>query len=180
MKKWSIFSIALVFIFTFAISPVAAAAQQQQDDRIVVKKSDLPPEVVKQIETKQKMESYGSWVGLGKEVGQAFNEGLTALTEQADKFAKTGVGRFTMLMIAWKVMGKAALQVGFGIIFFIVGFIFFVWSWYLNGRTRKIKTEKNEKGQWKYQVVKPSDAAQLGYAVWFMAFIGVTCLIIFA
>lgn len=164
-------------IMVMATSVVSA--QEQSNDRITVKKSDLPPDLLKKIETENKIQTYGAWVGVGKEVGTAVNEGLSALTKNADDFAKTGVGKFTMLMIAWKVMGWHLVHIIFGTLFFVIGLVVFCWSWFLSGRTRRIKIGADEHGP-KYQVVQPSEGKLLGYGIWFIAHIAVSSLIIFS
>lgn len=179
MKLWRLASIIALAMILF-VTPSVAAGQQQTDDRIVVKKSDLPPEVVKQIEVKQKIEAYGSWVGLGREIGTAVNEGLSALTKQADEFAKTGVGKFTMVMIAWNVMGWQLVHIVFGTLFFVVGLIIFMWSWLLTGRTRRIKIGEDANGKPNYEVIKPSEEKLVGYGIWFFVHVIISCIIIFS
>lgn len=107
----------------------------QNDGTIVIRKSDLPPELLQQLESKrqlaevsQKIEAYGKWVGIGKELGVAVNESLSALTIQADKLSKTDVGKFTMFMVAYKVLGndvwvvlKKTIMVPIGCLIIIVG-----------------------------------------------------------
>lgn len=176
MKRW-IALLALSLVFLIVIPPVFA---QQQDENITIKKSDLPPDLLKRIETDTKIKTYGAWVGMGKEVGTAVNEGLSALTKNADEFAKTGVGKFTMFMIAWKVIGWQLVHLAFGSFFFVVGIIIFLWSWFLSGRTRRIKIGEDERGKPKYQVTEPSDEKLIGYGIWLIAHILVSCAIIFS
>lgn len=45
------------------------------------------------------------WAEMGRAIGIATREGLSAVTTETAKFADTTPGRFTMVMIAWKVMG---------------------------------------------------------------------------
>lgn len=75
---------------------------------------------IKMAEIEGKMEKYGNWVGVGGEVGTAIKEGLTAVVEVADKFGGTDVGKFTMVMVAWKVIGEDVVRILLGIIFAIV------------------------------------------------------------
>lgn len=78
----------------------------QQDSMILVKKSDIPQNIVQKYENEQNIQKIGKWVELGKEVGTAMKEGLGALTNETDKFSKTGVGKFTMFIITYKVLGN--------------------------------------------------------------------------
>lgn len=106
-----------------------------RDGTIVVRRSDLPAEVLQSLEgqralaeTAQKIETYGRWVGIGKELGTAVNESMSALTIQADKFAQTDVGKFTMFMVAYKVLGndvialfKRLIMIPIGIVIISIG-----------------------------------------------------------
>jgi hypothetical protein len=103
------------------------------NEKVVIDKADLTPaqiasyEAQAQIEKanaeiaklERKLETYGKWVGVGGEIGQAVKDGLTSVVDVADKFGSTNVGRFTMIMIAWKVMGKEVVQIILGLLFFI-------------------------------------------------------------
>jgi hypothetical protein len=125
----------LVCGLAFCASTQSNAQTNNQDETILVRKSDLPAEVVQQLQSKQqlaemsqKLETYGKWVGIGKELGTAVNESMSALTTQADKFSKTDVGKFTMFMVAYKVLGndaialvKRLIMIPIGIVVLIVG-----------------------------------------------------------
>lgn len=108
-----------------------------------------------------KIKQYGDWVGVGGEVGQAIEEGLTAVVDVADKFGKTDVGKFTMVLIAWKVMGKDIIKIILGLLFF--GVLVFMLSRYYR-RTiadRRILVKRTPQGVWKrdikeYEVVESS------------------------
>lgn len=86
-----------------------------------------------QLKLPTSVEQAHNWVGVGKEVGEAMNSGLEAVTTQASKFADTKVGKFTMFLIAWRVIGERAtaisvhLIVGLGIILF--GMPVVIWSY---------------------------------------------------
>ena len=174
MKLWKI-GLLLTVVLALLVVPITAAAQTPvpAGGKITVDRSDLPPDLLKQLETKRQIETAGKWAGLGREIGLAVNEGLQALTKTADDFSKTGVGRFTMFLIAWKVVGTDFLQLFFGTLFFLTGLVFFVWSWYINARTRRILVNGKE------ELVQPSEAVQIGHAIWFIAFILFIVIVIF-
>ena len=172
--------VIISLIVALVVAPSAPPAWAQSNDRITVKKSDLPPDLLKKIEVESKIQTYGAWVGIGKEVGTAVNEGLSALTKNADDFAKTGVGKFTMVMIAWKVMGWHLVHVLGGTVFFIVGMLVFVWSFWLNCRTRRVRVNDKKEGEPKYQVVQPSDDAMGFHGVFFVVVTIFTLFIIFS
>lgn len=111
---------------------------------------------MKNAELEKKLETYGKWVGVGNEVGIAVREGLMAVVDVSDQFGKTDVGKFTLIMVAWKVMGKDVVRILLGIAFiFIVTFMFF--RVYRNMFvSKRIKVEDNG---WfkskKYEIVSP-------------------------
>lgn len=68
-------------------------------------------------ELEKKLQTYGNWVGVGGEIGIAVREGLGAVVDVSEQFGKTDVGKFTMIMIAWKVMGKDVIKIFIGLVF---------------------------------------------------------------
>jgi hypothetical protein len=78
---------------------------------------------------KEKIELYGKWVGLGKEVGDAVNGSLQAVTDQTAKFADTKVGKVTMALVIWKVVGDEFSGYLLGLLWLIVFLPLWVWSY---------------------------------------------------
>jgi len=112
---------------------------------ITVDKKDLPPDLVKKIESAQqvqevtqKLEAVNEWAGIGKEIGGAVREGLTAVKDVAVDFSKTDVGTFTMVLIAWKVVGQDMLGLGVGLIVLFIGVTFITWSYRRTVLSRRI------------------------------------------
>lgn len=108
-----------------------------------------------------KVKQYGDWIGVGGEVGQAIEEGLSAVVGVADEFGKTDVGKFTMILIAWKVMGKDIVKILLGIVFFSV-LVFLLSRFYRRTvADRRILTQRTPQGMWKrddkkYEIVESS------------------------
>ena len=142
------------FIFVFIIAVCAIA---QQDEYITVKKSDLPASTVKIIEAQQAAEIAVSGVkavrtgvnSIGHEIGIAMDEGLGAISEHANKLADTKVGKFTMFLIAWKVMfndiiavKKEIMGVIIGLLMFFLGSGILIWSYRRTCMPSKIMTIK--------------------------------------
>lgn len=82
-----------------------------------------------------KVESYGKWVGFGREIGTAVNETLSALTKNTEDLANTRVGTVAMILVVWKVAGSDMIRAGrdllripIGIFLEIVLIAFCVWS----------------------------------------------------
>ena len=108
------------------------------------------------------------WVGLGKEIGSAFNEGLSALTDHADKFSRTRVGTFAMVLIAYKVMGRDFIHYIFGILFFIIISILLYFATRKHHIPYRIRTKGNWidviKGTAEYKVIElHSDEKETGF-----------------
>ena len=128
----------LVFLSMIAFMVITVATVNAQvangSDKVTLNASDLTPAQLVKIEAdkkiaqanaqieelQKKIDTYGKWVGVGGEIGTAVKEGLTAVVDVADKFGKTDVGHFTMVMIAWKVIGKDIVKIVLGLFFFCV------------------------------------------------------------
>jgi hypothetical protein len=122
----------------------------QDPNKILIDKSKLTKEQLQEIESKQqeKLPEISKWVGLGKEIGTAMNEGLQSLTTTAANFADTNLGMYTMFIIAWKVLGKDVLRLIFGLPVWLFVMFIMVWSYRKTCISRKILKNKtfNSKG----------------------------------
>jgi hypothetical protein len=137
-----------------------------------------------------KIKQYGDWVGVGGEVGQAIEEGLSAVVGVADQFGKTDVGKFTMVLIAWKVMGHDIVRILLGIAFFAV-LVTLLRRFYRNTiADHKVLTKRTPQGFWKrnineYEIVESKldgdEQAWLtvGLVAAFLLGIWITCGIMF-
>jgi len=159
MKR--IFGLLLLSVFALLISPVIQA--QTPNEKITVNASDLTVDQLAKIkadaqvqELTKKLETYGNWVGVGGEIGTAVKEGLTAVVDVADKFGKTDVGKFTLVMVAWKVMGRDIVKIVLGLLFFFTFVITLILIYRRVVLPRKFMIENP--GFWrypkKYQIVE--------------------------
>lgn len=104
----------LILIITMLFSfSLMSYGQNENSEQIVVDVSDLTPDQLEKIKNKKNIESinnrietYGKWAGVGKEVGVAVREGVTAVKDVSLEFADTNVGTITIGIIVWKVIGK--------------------------------------------------------------------------
>lgn len=187
-------NIITILTLVLVISGVVFAQgnQNQKQEQITVNVSDLDPALVEKIkneqsikEVKRKINTYGQWVGMGKELGGAVDGALSSITKHADNMANTNVGKFTMFMIAYKVLGNDVMGITFGFIFWFIGTLLFIWIFYKNGINKHVydiryaddgKTITRKDENIKY----PEDGAPIlitfGYFVW----CGVCVLIMFA
>jgi hypothetical protein len=160
MKK--IFGLlAIMTLAVLVITPQTYA--QTVNEKITVNTSDLTVDQLAKIkaeaevkELQKKLETYGNWVGVGGEIGNAVKEGLTAVVDVADKFGKTDVGKFTLVMVAWKVMGKDVVQIVLGIFFFFIFSTVLIWLYKRLIVARKVMVENPGFLRYpkKYEVVK--------------------------
>jgi hypothetical protein len=162
MKKLFVF----FALFIMCATVFAQATTTEPAKTIVVNESDLTTDQLVKIKTEAaqkalegKLETYGKWVGVGGEIGQAIKDGLNAVVDVADKFGNTRVGNFTMVLVAWKIIGKDLVRILVGLLFiFVVSLLIF--RNYRNSFTEhRICIEDNGWKFWlpkKYQVVKPN------------------------
>lgn len=95
-----------------------------------------------------------SWVGIGKEIGEAVNSSMAAITTQSNNFAQTPVGKLTAFIVIWKVIGDQAIHLFGGMLEFIVFVPIWLWSYRKMCMNRKIVTSREGLfGKRTYQVV---------------------------
>lgn len=103
MKRTIITLLAL----SLALFASAQTTNENKPQEVIVRVQTEQP---KHVEEKPMVQKANEWVDFGKNVGTAFDAGLTSLTDHTEKFSKTDAGRFTMAIIAWKVAGKDAFD----------------------------------------------------------------------
>jgi hypothetical protein len=156
------------------LSLVATAyGQEQSIEDLKVEQATLQAKIQMK-EEKSGINTFTKWSGFGKELGEAFNGfvsavdgGLKVTTERVNEFAKTDVGRFAMVCIAWKIFGQDAwrlIDIGIGLLlllaFFYVLFQAVRVLWW--GREQVVKRD----GPWYNRVVtkerKPGMYSKVG------------------
>lgn len=123
MKKY-------VLPFVLLLSLFAAA---QQDQKLVTVPESMLSEQqkaeLKARELQDKAQRYGNWIGIGHELGTAVNESLSAISTQANAFAQTPVGKWTMFLVIFKIAGVQLMQFTLGTLMFVVGTCIWLWSY---------------------------------------------------
>jgi hypothetical protein len=142
-------------------------------------------------ELEKKLEVYGNWVGVGGEVGNAVREGLTAVVDVADQFGSTDVGKFTMVLVAWKVIGKDVVRIALGLIFFTLVTLLFlkVYRGYFKPRkipVKRVAFFKRFVESVEYKIIEPDkdwegrNAIPIVMLVLYAGMVGITYAIMFA
>jgi len=163
MKKILLLTFLIAILGAFC-SPVSAQTSQQ----VTVDMADLTPAqrakveadalIAKQQEQlavyEKKIETFGQWVGVGGEIGSAVEEGLTAVVDVADKFGKTDVGKFTLVMIAWKVMGTDLVRIFLGLLFIGMFTWLLIYSFKRTCIDRRVVIKEQNPGFMKYPKLK--------------------------
>lgn len=85
-------------------------------------------ELIEEGNSIENIEKVKEWSELGQSVGVALVATAKELGIAVDDFSKTGIGRVTIAVIVWKIMGKEALRVIISTIYLIVGILF--WNHY--------------------------------------------------
>lgn len=185
MKR--VLSLLTLMLFVVAIG-FAQTTKPNPEQYLTKEQLDKYNQDLKIAELEKKLQTYGNWVGIGGEIGDAVKEGLSAVVDVADKFSGTNVGKFTMFMIAWKIMGDNIFGYMFGTLYFLISTIVFVRIFRRLIRPRKMVI--NDPGFLRYPkkceiIPAPFDnedsagAASLIFAVVMFANIGITCAILF-
>lgn len=147
---------AAIMILLLAGSAFADEPNSDGEKIVQIQKKYLSQDALAHVRDPSLQEA-SQWVGFGKEVGQAMNEGLSAVVTQADRFGATRVGNFVMLIIAWKVIGNQLLGVVLGLPIFIAGVALWVFSmrrffWGIQVlESEDPQTKAKKFGRWSYK-----------------------------
>ena len=154
-------------------------------DQLAKYKADL-----QNAELQKKLETYGKWVGVGGEVGNAIKESLNAVVDVSDKFSKTDVGKFTMILVAWKIIGRDVMRIFLGLLFYFIITFLFIKVYRNTYQTKRYIVKKSSEGLFKkkekeYELVEPDDdwdgyqAVKIAMLVLYAGATGLTYAIMF-
>jgi hypothetical protein len=174
MKK----SILVILLFSLLFTNQLLAQEQPM---VSIPANQLTEQQKKQLEQKQTIETVSSWTGVGKELGDAVNGAVGALTKHAVDFSETKLGTFTMFLIAYKVLGRDILRllIGLPLIFFLT--VIFVIVVYKNGLRKRVlykeevynKGKEDEYTEKKYETLEPEYTFMFVSAVAYLAFVSI-------
>jgi|GEM_PF-3301942 len=123
-----------------------SAIAQQQEKSVTDLKAEIAALQSKLTDEQAKQGTFASkFSGFGKELGTAMNGfveamdgGLKVTTERVNEFAKTDVGRFAMVAIAWKVFAQDIISIGQSAFNKTAGFVLLIVFCWLLKRTIEI------------------------------------------
>jgi hypothetical protein len=119
-----------------SVMPLLAVGQEKTYS---VPESELTQEQRAKLVGRNTPEEVHKWAGVGKEVGEAVNASLQAITVQTNNFAQTGVGKVTIALVVWKVLGDQIVHLFGGFLELIVFIPLWVWSYRRTCMTRTFK-----------------------------------------
>ena len=86
--------------------------------------NNLPEETRSTITLENNAEKTSKWTNIGKEIGIAVNETLTAIESSAQRISETHLGRIAIGIVVWKLLYKDILQIVIGITLLILAIIY--------------------------------------------------------
>lgn len=148
MKKTIAFILLISIILIAGCCPNSCYSQAT-NNVVTIDLNKLPPDVQAAIKSQQEMdavtqkiETYGKWAGMGKEVGVAVKDGLTAVKDVALDIADSKVGHTVIWLIVWKVAGKDFAQIGIGLLIAIIGTFLIAKSYFRLFSTRQLVSKE--------------------------------------
>jgi hypothetical protein len=144
----------------------------------------------------QKIAQYGKWAGMGKEIGIATKEGLTAIKDVAVDLSNSNLGKTVMFLIVWKVAGIDFVRIALTLLLAIIGTYLVSKSYFRSFSSRRL-VSKSGFFLWPTKTYQPVDLttrfnnengynsysnranAQLMHAVIWFAILGVCALVAF-
>ena len=131
------------FYFTVLLSLMVATVFSQTDSSVVyIKRGALPPDILKKFEqstvnvtkVENVMKTISEFKGRidPREIGTAVDTVSTILSRQSNAFAESGVGKYTIGLILWRVFGSSFSDLILKLIFAITAFCIFCIMWKRN------------------------------------------------
>lgn len=158
-----------------------------QEKTYTVKESQLTAQQKASLTIQEQQQNVSSWVGVGKEVGTAMREGLSALNTEVNKFSESPAGQFTMFVIAYKVIGNDVFHFIIGFPFLVIGFFVWVFFYWKNCTVRRVVVKSE--GPWfhktkEYKIINEADAEidqnRWGHFAGLVVFLAASMLMLFS
>jgi len=138
-------------------------------------------------------EKIDKYAQIGKSFGTAFKECWTTVSTDAERFANSSAGKWAMVMVTWKIMGKDATQllrdiirIGIGVFLLAIGVPFFIYIFRRNCVPARRLKSANKIGWFTYRreydgTTDPiHEDVAITYGICFVVFVLMCCIIMFA
>lgn len=99
-------------------------------------------------------------IGLGKEIGEAFNQALDAVIDKVGKFGDTDIGKWVMALVIWNVAGQDMVRILLGLIFIAIFTWLLVYSFKRTCVDRRVLVKNTNPGFLKYPKVKQYEVVE--------------------
>jgi len=99
---------------------------------------------------------------VGKEIGAAVNQVITAVVKDGNKLATSEIGVFTIGLVAWKVMAKPIVRFSVGIL--LMWGLLWIWWWsYRKTSLTHVVVATESAAERKYKLVQPVEGRALAH-----------------
>lgn len=115
---------------------------------------------------------------VGKAVGKAVNQVMTALTDDGQRLADSEVGRFTIFMVGWKVMGSKVVRYCVGLPLMWTLVLVWWWSYRRNCLRRRVLEEETDSVR-RWRLVAPDENRALAHGCMLLGILIVSYLVLF-
>lgn len=155
---------AIAMLFTIGIVAPASAANCDSlsivglPDSAVIELKKKCVEVSKVQQAAPDVSDIAEYAELGKKYGIALSEVAKSIGTTVNELAQTPVGKFMLVMVAYKVMGEDLIGIVGGVVWFSTMIPLWIFMFYkLVFSTRKVVEKFNEAGKRISQEVSPVD-----------------------
>ena len=94
----------------------------------------LTPDQKAFVSQKTTQASVSGWVGIGKEVGDAVNSSMSAITTQTNNFANTPVGKYVLWIVTYTVLKNLIIAIALVSTMFFFSAVFVGATYYISYR----------------------------------------------
>ena len=155
-----------LLLILFFVPAIAQNTQPDPNELITVPRHILTKQQINQAEINAQISAAGKYAGLGKEIGFAVSESLSSVTNETAKFSETGIGKVTMGIVVWKILGKDIVGIIIGLPLIFFSLIIITISYFKNCRVRRILVSKTKDSAVYELINKPKDYQEIELYNW--------------
>lgn len=136
-------AVLLTYSPVLAVEVDTKGLTEEQKAELALQAAKMKKQAVPALEEKFNVKNVNEWAELGKNVALAFTTVAKELGVAADEFLKSNTGKITIVLIAWKVMGKDVLGIIGGSIAWVVLASIILWSFKFFHMKKKVKSKEH-------------------------------------